>query len=46
MAPKSKQARHCQSIARNRSLKEKPVVQPNPKLDKDLMAVNGLLTGE
>ena len=46
MAPKPKQARHFHNIARNRSLKEKPVVQPNSKLDKDLMAVNGLLTGK
>lgn len=46
MAPKSKEARQCQNFARDCSLKEKPFVQPKPKLDKNPMAVNGLLRGK
>lgn len=47
MAPKTRQARHCQSISKNRFLKKEDlVVQPYPKFDKNLMATSGLLTGK
>lgn len=49
MAPKSKQARHCSEIARNKSCRKveppPPLPQPNPKMDTKMMVVGGLLTG-
>lgn len=43
MAPKTKQARHCAEISRNRK-QQKVEPAPNPKMDPKLMVVSGLLT--
>lgn len=46
MAPKTRQVKHCQQIAKDRHAAKVPVSpQPNPKMDTRLMVMNGLLTG-